>query len=181
MKAVRLINLDQDVVRKLINDQQGFELQHHASLNGAEKTVKLIALSIEGAIATRRIDPRWWTYLGVDESTGEVIGTCTFRGEPRQGVVEIGYLTFPQYRGEGYAVAMADSLVRIATVSGLVRTVVAHTLPEPNASAWILERIGMRFVGKEQDPADGWVWRWEKELTSPPQQSKLVPQSASGG
>lgn len=179
MKAVRLINLDHDAVQALLTDLKGFEQRHHVIFNGTEKTVKLISLSTKETLDSRKIDPQWWVYLGVDDGTGEVVGTCAFQGEPQQGVVEIEYLTFPQFLGEGYAVAMADALVRIAKGSSQVRRVVAHTLPQPNASSWILERIGMRFVGKEPDPSDGWVWRWELDLAVPPARAELVSQSAT--
>ena len=180
MKSVRLVNLDHPTVENLITDPVAFEKQHGARLNGTEKTVRFIALSTREILRSRKMDPRWWCYLGIDETTGEVIGTCAFRGEPKDGAVEIGYLTFQQYLGEGYAVAMANLLLEVASRSGRVRTVVAHTLPKPNASSWILQRIGMRFVGKEMDPADGWVWRWEKEVAAPDAGSDFSAQAGSG-
>jgi hypothetical protein len=39
--------------------------------------------------------------------------------------------------------------------------VIAHTAAERNASNRILEKIGMKFAGEEQE--DGMpIWRWEK-------------------
>jgi RimJ/RimL family protein N-acetyltransferase len=42
-----------------------------------------------------------------------------------------------------------------------VRTVIAHTLPEENASARVLRKSGFEWVGDVVDPEDGPVWRWE--------------------
>jgi RimJ/RimL family protein N-acetyltransferase len=40
--------------------------------------------------------------------------------------------------------------------------VIAHTLPEENASNRALRRNGFRLAGEVEDPEDGRVWRWEK-------------------
>jgi hypothetical protein len=40
--------------------------------------------------------------------------------------------------------------------------VVAHTLPEENASNRALRSGGFEFAGEVSDPEDGLVWRWEK-------------------
>jgi ribosomal-protein-alanine N-acetyltransferase len=100
-------------------------------------------------------------YLVVDESDS-VVGTCGFRtGPSAEGEIEIAYFTFPPYEGLGYATQMAAELTRIALASSSVRRVVAHTLPERNASTRVLEKVGMRLFGPVEDPEDGIVWRWQ--------------------
>jgi RimJ/RimL family protein N-acetyltransferase len=42
-----------------------------------------------------------------------------------------------------------------------VQVVCAHTLPEENASTRVLRKVGMRFVGIDEDVDVGTVWRWE--------------------
>ncbi len=59
---------------------------------------------------------------------------------------------------------MAAALVEIARSLGSVTEVVAHTLPEANASTRILDRIGFACVGTVVDPEDGPVWRWLRAL-----------------
>lgn len=44
---------------------------------------------------------------------------------------------------------------------GGVKRIVAHTLPQANASTRVLEKNGMQFVGAVHDPDDGQVWRWQ--------------------
>jgi hypothetical protein len=43
-----------------------------------------------------------------------------------------------------------------------VRTVIAHTLPEENASTRALRGNGFAHAGEVIDPEDGRVWRWER-------------------
>jgi RimJ/RimL family protein N-acetyltransferase len=100
----------------------------------------------------------------VDEATSEVVGSCAFKGAPTDGgTVEIAYFTYPGFEGRGYATGMAGKLIELASASPEVRRVVAHTLPEANASTRVLERVGMTFVGEVIDPEDGRVWRWQKQ------------------
>ncbi|MEM8782529.1 MAG: GNAT family N-acetyltransferase [Planctomycetota bacterium] len=104
----------------------------------------------------------WGGYVAVDPDTRAVVGSCAFKGPPTaDGAVEIAYLTFPNFEGQGYATAMARRLVERAADHPAVRRVIAHTLPEPSASTRVLEKAGLRHVGEVTDPDDGRVWRWE--------------------
>ena len=107
-------------------------------------------------------DPRpdpWGCYL-VEES-GETVGTCAFKSAPNEaGEVEIAYMTFPAFERRGHATRMAAKLTRIAFEAG-APMVIAHTLPEENASTRALRRNGYRHAGETIDPEDGLVWRWE--------------------
>jgi GNAT superfamily N-acetyltransferase len=107
---------------------------------------------------------QWSGYFVVDEATREVVGSCAFKGAPtEEGTVEIAYFTYPGFEGRGYATGMAGKLIALASGSPAVRRVVAHTLPETNASTRVLERVGMTFMGEVIDPDDGRVWRWQTE------------------
>jgi RimJ/RimL family protein N-acetyltransferase len=109
------------------------------------------------------VDAPWAAHLAVDDSEGQVVGACSFKGPPNNDrAVEIAYVTFPPYERQGIASAMADQLVAIADSSTEVDLIVAHTLREENASVRILRRLGFQLVGEViDDPADGPVWRWE--------------------
>ena len=99
----------------------------------------------------------------VESAEGVVVGLCGYKGPPSEdGAVEIAYGLAPAYRGRGYATEAAQELVARAFASGLVRRVIAHTLPEPNASTRVLSRCGFARIGEVIDPEDGLVWRWEK-------------------
>jgi [ribosomal protein S5]-alanine N-acetyltransferase len=110
-------------------------------------------------------DPRpdpWGSYLA--STGGGTIGICAFKAAPdAKGMVEIAYMTFPAFEGRGHATAMAAALTDLAHTAG-APLVIAHTLPERNASNRALERNGFAFAGDVMDPEDGPVWRWEKRL-----------------
>ena len=103
----------------------------------------------------------WWTYLFVHKGDAKLIGLGGFKGGPsEEGVVEIGYALAPAYRGMGLASEAARGMLAYAFSHPEVRSVVAHTLPEKNASTRVLEGVGLRHVGTVHDPEDGEVWRW---------------------
>jgi RimJ/RimL family protein N-acetyltransferase len=104
---------------------------------------------------------QWGGYFVVDAETREVVGSCGFKGQPTaDGMVEIAYFTYPDFEGMGYATAMAMKLVELAATTTTLKQIIAHTLPEENASTRVLEKVGMSFVGEVIDPDDGCVWRW---------------------
>ena len=104
----------------------------------------------------------WMLYGYFDRTTHTMVGGGGFKGRPSaEGVVEIGYGLAPAYRGQGLAVEAARALAAWAYEQPDVRLVIAHTLPENNASTDVLRRAGFRHVGEVQDPDDGLVWRWE--------------------
>ena len=108
-------------------------------------------------------DPRpepWGSYLAYEVDSA--IGLCAFKTAPDEaGTVEIAYMTFPAFEGRGHATAMAAALIGIAFAAGSP-LVIAHTLPQENASNRALLRNGFTFAGEAIDPEDGLVWRWEK-------------------
>lgn len=114
------------------------------------------------ALAAETQIPPWCGYIGWDEA--EPLGFGGFVGQPdAHGAIEIGYLTFPAHEGKGVASAVAAGLVAIAQREGL-QAVIAHTLPEENASTVVLCRNGFVRAGEAQDPDEGTVWRWRLDL-----------------
>ena len=110
-------------------------------------------------------DPRpdpWGSYLA--RADGATIGICAFKSAPNgKGEVEIAYMTFPAFEGQGHATAMVGALVEVAAAGGAAMAI-AHTLPEENASCRALRRNGFVHAGEAMEPEDGLVWRWEKAL-----------------
>lgn len=108
-------------------------------------------------------DPRpapWGSYLARREA--DAVGLCAFKTAPDpRGRVEIAYMTFPAFERRGHATAMAGALFEIAAEGGATQ-VIAHTLPQENASTGALKRNGFHFAGEAIDPEDGPVWRWER-------------------
>lgn len=135
------------------------------------------AEGLRGFLVSDEVSPAWletlrgaagadpWTlgFAVIEPATGLVVGTAGFKGPPRDGVAEIAYGIVPDREGRGYATQAAASLVAFAEADPRVRRVIAHTLPEANASTRVLTKCGFRFVGAVQDPEDGQVWRWARE------------------
>lgn len=120
----------------------------------------LLVQTLDLLTSDPRPDP-WGCYLAIVGP--DTVGTCAFKSAPRAtGEVELAYMTFPAFERKGHATAMAAALTRIAFEAG-APTVIAHTLPEENASTATLRRNGFRHAGETIDPEDGLVWRWEKE------------------
>jgi RimJ/RimL family protein N-acetyltransferase len=98
-----------------------------------------------------------------DRKTGDRVGSGGFKGPPANGEVEIAYGIDEPFRGKGFATTVATALTYYAFgQSSDVKKVIAHTLPEKNASTSVLSKCGFTNVGEFTDPEDGQVWRWEK-------------------
>ena len=99
----------------------------------------------------------------LDRKEQVVVGNTAFVGPPNgAGEVEIAYGVVPSFEGRGYASQAAAALTQLALADDRVKTVIAHTLPETNASTRILEKNGFTFGGEVEHPEDGLIWRWEK-------------------
>ena len=160
-KQIYLINLDFETLRLLQSDTDQFCTEHGVSIGNNSAILLDVVAQTTRLMTAVGGDPKWFGYLTIDTSTKMIIGTCAFKGPPSGGGnVEIAYFTFPEFEKNGYATAMASALVDIASKSEAVRRIIAHTLPESNASTKILQRIGMSFIGEVVDPEDGRVWRW---------------------
>ena len=105
---------------------------------------------------------QWATHLFVHAADRALVGLGGYTGPPEDGAVEIGYSIAPAYRGRGLATAAAAELVARADAAG-VRTVLAHTLAEPNPSTGVLTGLGFTRTA-EFDSEDGRIWRWELPL-----------------
>lgn len=104
---------------------------------------------------------KWWSYLPVLKKTKTLLGSCGYKGDPKNGMVEIGYEVAEAYRGMGLATEMAKALIKQAFESGEVDRVQAHTLAQVNESGSVLIKCGMQKIEELEDPDDGKIWRWE--------------------
>lgn len=102
----------------------------------------------------------WIGYLAYDPDGNEIVGICTFKDMPEDGMVEIAVYTFPAYEGRGWGGKMAAALIDLAWATGEVDTVFAHTEAEEGAAVRIVKKLGFGFVGPMDYP-EGTVWEWE--------------------
>lgn len=103
--------------------------------------------------------PPWIGYLAL--AGEQIVGTCAFKSAPSDGAVEIAYFTFPGNEGQGIATVMARQLIDIAHAADRSLKIIAHTLPEKNASNAVLSKLGFLLLGDYEDPVAGTVWEWE--------------------
>ena len=101
----------------------------------------------------------WLGYLVADGA--QVVGICGFAAPPASGRVEIAYFTFPAFEGRGIATSMARALIAMARGAEPAIIITAQTLPKPNASTRVLEKLGFARSGtvvySEDDDVRGWV------------------------
>jgi RimJ/RimL family protein N-acetyltransferase len=104
---------------------------------------------------------QWNGYLFIDPSVGTLVGNGGFHGPPNDlGEVEIGYEIASGFRNRGYATEAVRGFVKFAFSDEVVRSVVAHTLAQKNASNSVLARVGFHLVGELANDEVGRVWRW---------------------
>jgi ribosomal-protein-alanine N-acetyltransferase len=101
----------------------------------------------------------WGTRLFVSGDPPELVGWGGFKGPPKNGVVEVGYGIAEARRGRGLATAAANAMVAEALADDRVTTVIAHTLPERNASTRVLEKVGFAYDGDAAEDGEA-VWRY---------------------
>jgi RimJ/RimL family protein N-acetyltransferase len=124
------------------------------------------AIPFAVAGARERSEDPWGSQLFFDGADGALIGFGGFKGEPRDGDVEIGYAVAPARQGRGIATAVVAILVERATAAG-VTIVSAHTLGADNPSTAVLRKSGFRRVAELDDAEVGPIWRWELALDAP--------------
>lgn len=162
MTNIRLVNIDASHASRYATSPGDLATEWNVQFETA--TEYLSDVFEQTALLLERL-PRageWGVFLTVDAATSQVVGTCAYKQAPTpEGLIEIAYYTFPPFESRGYATAMAQELTRRAQASPQVKQVIAHTLPERNASCRALEKAGFQHVGQVIDPEDGSVWRWE--------------------
>ena len=164
MVTVELFELDRCSWQQVAEDPTIFATEHGVTFGVDLEAVRTIGTQTVALLERTGASPPWTGYLAVDWTQRAIVGTCGYTAPPDAvGQVEIAYFTFPAYEGNGYASAMARFLVDRAATATEVRHICAHTLPERNASARILEKLGFAQTGQAIDPDAGSVWRWERD------------------
>jgi ribosomal-protein-alanine N-acetyltransferase len=111
------------------------------------------------ALRSKPGDGVWGSRLFLAGVPPELVGWGGFKGPPKAGTVEIGYEIAEPRRERGLATAAVRAMVAEAFAHDGVEAVIAHTLPEPNASNRVLEKAGFRFDGDALEAGRA-VWRY---------------------
>ena len=102
----------------------------------------------------------WGTRFFLAGKPAELVGWGGFKGPPDEGFVEIGYEIAASRRRQGLASAAVAAMLAEAFAEPRVKGVLAHTLPERNASNRLLENAGFLHAGtvevSEEDEETAW-------------------------
>ena len=104
----------------------------------------------------------WVAYLVLMQN--EVVGLASFKGQPKDGKVEIAYWTFSSFEGQGIASFACKELITISQNAGPKVIVIATTAPEYNASTKILLKNEFIFTEIVQDEEIGDAWLWTLKI-----------------
>jgi ribosomal-protein-alanine N-acetyltransferase len=90
----------------------------------------------------------WWTWLVVRKDTGDAVGSVGFGGGPDpEGAVMLGYATYPNVEGRGFATEAAEALVHWALSYPTVDRVCASMPPDNHPAIRVAQKVGMRLLG----------------------------------
>ena len=121
--------------------------------SGVTDTAAVGALSPPAFVAERALrriaegQSEVWcsTRLIVRDSDNLIVGGCGFKGEPRDGRVEINYGVAPGTRRQGAATEAVSALLHFAFSNGAIE-VLAEIAIENRASARTVEKLGFKSV-----------------------------------
>ena len=140
MKTLRLIVIDAEILAAGRQSHAVLSSKLGALVDPADEFVVPILEQSATLLASKPRAPEWGCFLAIDDEAGRVVGFCGYKDGPAaDGSVEVAYFTFPQFEGRYHATAMAAELLARAGR----RRVIAHTLPERNASCRVLEKAGL--------------------------------------
>lgn len=157
---IELLPMNNKLIDRLINDNQRALDELGTISEGHADIILEVVAQIKSMMSKTSAQAPWIGYLARRLSDQRIVGTCAFTDMPHNGQVEIAYFTFPSYEGKGIATEMARGLLEIGRSHGLTR-LIAHTLPEENASTSILQRLGFSKSAVITHPEDGIVWQWQ--------------------
>jgi [ribosomal protein S5]-alanine N-acetyltransferase len=85
-----------------------------------------------------------------------VAGTINFHDGPdERGMVEVGYVLLPRFRGRGYAIEAVQALLAWAEGDPRVSVFRASVSPGNERSLNLIAKLGFVQVGEQMDPEDG--------------------------
>lgn len=102
----------------------------------------------------------WIGYFATNDGK-EIIGAGGYKGEPRDGKIEIAYATFKKHQGQGVATEICRQLVLLSLQTDPSVRITARTLQDGYASISVLKKNGFECSGIVYDEDDGNVLEWE--------------------
>ena len=95
----------------------------------------------------------WYFLLDRPGERRLAIGNGGLKGLPSpDGTAEVGYSTIPEFQRQGYAPEATEALIAWTFGHPQITRVIAHTLPELQASIRVMEKNGFTFTGAGLEP-----------------------------
>ena len=161
MGVLEFMPATRKVLRLLASEPAEFAEKYGVHLHEVAQTVAQHSLAFMKTFPLET-SPDWFGHFAIEGESQRLIGICSLKGPPVDGMVEMAFYTFPGFEGIGVATEMARFLLERARSLQGVQRVIAHTASKSDASTRVLEKIGMRLAGEELE--DGVpVWRWEAQ------------------
>lgn len=183
--VVRMLTAaDVDVLTTYRNDPEVAALQDWELPYPRERAEALVAAHADRV----DIEPGKGTQLAV-ELDGRLIGDIYVGLDEHGGIADLGYTLVTAHQGKGYAVEAVGAVVDDLVDRRGVHRLVAELSPDNDASARLLERLGMTF---EHFAEKSYWWRgawddnlhysmtaeerrtWRDRPRTPPQEVRLV-------
>ena len=164
-KNLKLIPCDTDILKAATqgNEILAKKLNANVQDNWTEFGVGALQYSLD-RLSESEDEKDWWTYFPIYKQDNKLIGSGGYKGKPtNEGIVELGYEIAPDYRNRGLATEMTKGLIENAFKDERVKSIIAHTLGQDNASTTVLQKCGFKKVEEINDPDDGLIWKWELE------------------
>jgi [ribosomal protein S5]-alanine N-acetyltransferase len=142
----------------LVGDDALAEALGHDVVSGWATFTEALQPTRDG-LAANPSGSAWGARFFVEDDPPLLVGWGGFKGPPKDGVVEVGFDIAEARRGRGLATAATRAMLAEAFADERVTAVIAHTLPERNASNRVLEKAGFQFAGEARED-DQVVWRF---------------------
>ncbi len=120
---------------------------------------------VRDALAANPGGAEWGARFFVEGDPPALVGWGGFKGPPADGVAELGYEIAESRRGQGLATAATEAMVAEAFRDERVTAVIAHTLPERDASVRVLEKAGFAHDGEAEEGGTP-VWRHRRDRST---------------
>ena len=98
------------------------------------------------------------------EGDVHMVGHAGFHGPPNEnGMVEMGYTIFPEFRGRRFATEVAQRLIDFAKENG-AKLIRASVSPDNAPSLAMTRTLGLVQIGEQMDEIDGLELVFERPL-----------------
>lgn len=157
---LRLLNLDDaEFMLELLNDADFLSQIGDRGVRTAEDARRYLETGPMASYA--QFGFGMWAVETLDG--GHRAGICGLIRRAGLDAVDIGYAFLPAWRGRGYALEAAETVMRLARGFFSLPRVVAITAPHNVASAALLGKLGFRFeqmvrMGEEADEVRLFSW-----------------------